>query len=135
MYPILLVYRDAIRGNFNGDLFEVAFSASEAVCQEINAWVAKQTNNKIPQLITPSGISPASILVLTNAIYFLSEWLRAFPKRNTKDLAFYPLKGRETKVPTMYVDAYFGYAEEPDLQYLELPYVGETLAMGIVLPR
>ncbi len=134
-YPILENYRDAIRGNFKGDLFEVAFSAGEAVCDKINAWVAKQTNNKISQLLAPGALNPESVLVLTNAIYFLGAWLHMFPARNTKMLPFYPVPGQDTKVATMHVEATFGYLEDPNVQYLEMPYVGEDLAMGIVLPK
>ncbi len=134
-HPILPEYRDAIRGSFKGDLFEVAFSAGEAIRKEINTWVAKQTNNKIPQLLAPGAPGPGSVLVLTNAIYFFGAWLHPFPERNTKNLPFYPPTGGETKVAMMHLEATFGYAEDADIQYLELPYVGETLAMGIVLPK
>ncbi len=134
-YSILEAYRNAIRVHFKGELFDVDFSVPEAVRQQVNSWVAKQTNNKIPQLLSAGAPSPGSVLVLTNAIYFLGTWLRVFPARNTENMPFYMLTGRSTKVPTMHIEATFGYAEDTDLQYLEMPYVGDTLAMGVVLPK
>ena len=36
----------------------------------INQWVAQQTNNKITNLLAPGSVTPATRLILTNAIYF-----------------------------------------------------------------
>ncbi len=134
-HPIVPEYRKMMRRDFKSDLYDVKFSPAEAICKEINAWVSRQTRGKILQLMSPSGIPADSGLVITNAIYFLGEWLTVFPAHTTKDLPFYQLNGQETNVPTMYVKATFNYAENPEVQYLELPYVGEFLAMGIFLPK
>ncbi len=65
-------------------------------------------------------------LVLTNAIYFKGTWQSQFKKKLTKDDPFTLLDGKEIKVPMMGQTDSFGYAEETDLQVLEMPYKAES---------
>ncbi len=134
-YPVHQKYHDAIRQFYKGDLFEVAFSDPAAACKVINSWVSTQTKTKIPRIIEPNDLNEASNLVLTTAIYFLGEWLIRFHERNTCDRVFYPLTGQEIRVSTMHLESTFGYMEDEDLQYLEMPYEGNNFAMGILLPK
>jgi len=102
--------------------------------KEINAWVARQTHDKIPDLLPPQSIDGAK-LVLTNAIYFKGKWEHPFKPENTKDVPFFAASG-EINVPTMQQKAEFGYAKlEDGTQVLELPYAGGELAMDILLPE
>ncbi len=44
----------------------------------INEWVSEQTRNRINDLFPEGSIKPSTALVLTNAIYFLADWLIKF---------------------------------------------------------
>ena len=48
--------------------------ATEQARQTINAWVEKQTQDKIKELLKPGILKPTTRLVLTNAIYFKGDW-------------------------------------------------------------
>jgi serpin B len=107
---------------------------SEASRQHINGWVAKQTRDKIKDLLAPGVINDQTRLVLTNAIYFKAQWRSPFDKEQTQKQNFFTSSGK-VKVPLMEQTGNFGYAERDKVQVLELPYVGNSLAMVVVLPK
>jgi serpin B len=121
--------------SFGAGLRSVDFlNDPEGARKAINAWVEKQTRDKIKELISASNIDKDTDLILTNAIYFKGSWTVPFPKTSTKDEDF--KDGQTSKpVPTMHLTSHFGYLEADDLQALDLPYVGNDLSMVILLPK
>ena len=117
--------------------------ATEAARQTINAWIEKQTRDKIKDLIKPGILDAATRLVLTNAIYFKGKWAEEFDKKATQDEDFFLTPEKKVAAPLMHRTADFGYLESDDLQALELPYQvargdshgrGDRLAMVVLLP-
>lgn len=107
----------------------------EAARREINAWTAKQTADKITDLIGPNVLTELTRLVLTNAIYFKGKWQSQFKKEATKEMLF-AVTGTEKKpVPMMHQTSKFGYAGDENVQVLEMPYAGGDLSMVVILPR
>ena len=74
-------------------------------------------------------------LVLTNAIYFKSNWATKFSKAATKDGPFRLTADKSVDVPMMHLSCELAYAENDDVQMLELPYIDNDLSMTIVLPK
>ena len=100
----------------------------------INAWIEKETRDKIADMLAPGVITPDTRLVLTNAVYFKGAWSHTFAKNATRDEQFWR-HGREAiTVPLMHQKHGYRYAEAPGLQVLELPY-RKHLSLLIVLPR
>ncbi len=114
---------------------------SNQACQDINDWVAEQTEDKIKDLVTPSDITPLTRLVLTNTIFFKASWLIPFDPDKTYDGTFYLNDGSTAAVPMMIPDYGIG---ENSVQYpavkgsdytaIELPYFGEDFSMLIIMP-
>jgi len=105
----------------------------------INTWVANQTNDKIVDLIPQGAISPLTKLVLTNAIYFLGEWLYSFNSEYTKEKSFTLLDKSTVSVPTMSYSksdtlVKMRYARGSGVRALDFPYKGDRLAMTVLLP-
>jgi serpin B len=124
------------RDNYGAGLREVDFKdAAEAARQEINAWVEKQTHDKIKDLLKPGVVNPLTRLVLTNAIYFKGDWDSQFKKDRTRDEAFDDGGGEKLKVPMMHQTAKFKYYDAGTLQVLEMPYAGKELSMVVLLPK
>jgi serpin B len=121
---------------YGANLFQVNFKQNvEKVRLEINTWVAKQTREKITDLLAPGVLSELTRLVLTNAIYFKGNWASQFePDQTIADL-FWLTPDKNMNTPMMHQQNSFKYGENDVLQVLELPYVGEDLAMVILLPR
>ena len=87
---------------YGGKLQEVDFvAATEKARQTINAWVEKQTNDKIKDLIGQGVLDAATRLVLTNAIYFKGNWASQFKQDQTRDEPFTLLDGGKVQVPMM----------------------------------
>lgn len=106
----------------------------EAAREEINTWVADKTSARIDELIAPGVLSPATRLVLTNAVYLKAPWQHPFDEGATTPGDFTTLDGSTSTVDLMSVSASFRYGRVGDLQAIELPYVGDELAMLVIVP-
>ncbi len=125
------------RKNYGAGVKAVDFKTrSEEARQEINAWVEKQTKDKIKNLLCPGDVNPSTYLVLANAIYLKATWLVKFPKEETKDAIFEVSHEDKPLVPMMHhADKGFRYFEDEYFQCLELPYAENRLSMVLLLPR
>jgi len=131
-----------LQRNYNTTLAQLNFAEEAEKCRkEINRWVEDKTNNKIKNLLPPGSVKSLTRFVLTNAIYFKSNWKSKFDKKHTSMRNFNTLSdqdGSETKkVPTMYqnVKAYAaGFIPASGYKLLELPYESRDLSMLIILP-
>jgi serpin B len=135
-HAFLPAYTRLVRDNYGAGLEEVDFAgATEEARRTINAWVEKQTRDKIKELFRPGVIKPDARLVLTNAIYFKGDWKAPFKKERTHDGPFHLTGGGMATVPLMEQTARFGYYEGEVSQVLELPYAGKDLSMVVFLPK
>jgi len=134
-YPFLPSFLKLAADSYGAGLHEVNFKAIEAARHTINAWVEKETNDKIKDLI-PAGVLRADTrLVLTNAIYFKGAWTSPFKKNLTRDDAFFTAADKKTTVPMMNQTGSFKYLDQADFQALELPYEGKDLSLVVLLPK
>jgi serpin B len=122
--------------NYGAGLKEVDFvQATEPARKTINAWVEKQTNDKIKDLLKPGDLTAATRLVLTNAIYFKSPWQNKFWKESTKPEDFTLAAGTKAKVPMMHKVETTAYAEGGTLEIVAIPYKDHALSMVVLLPK
>ena len=110
-------------------------NSTEAARQMINHWVEDKTKQKIKDLIKPGVLDPLTRLVLANAIYFKGNWKTQFQPDRTKDAPFHVSPTRVVQVPMMSQKENYNYADLGTLSMIELPYIGEELAMIILLPK
>ena len=102
----------------------------------INRWVEQQTNDKIQNLIAPGVLTPATRLVLTNAIYFKGTWRNQFEKAATAGRAsFTSPPSQSVNRPLMHRTGSYPYYDGGTFQALELPYKGDELSMVVLLPK
>ncbi len=135
-YEFLSGFLDTLAQNYGAGLRPLDFgSESEESRLTINNWVSDQTNEKIKDLIPQGVLGPATVLVLTNAIYFNAAWQYPFNENQTKDGSFYLLDGNVIIVPMMRNTESYGYAEGDNYQAIELSYDGGELSMVILLPQ
>ncbi len=135
-YEFLKEYIELIKTDYEGNLNQVDFiQETESARNTINAWVEKQTKDKIKDLIARGSLTPMTRLVITNAVYFKGNWARQFEKDSTADAPFNLTDDKNVGVPMMNKTAEFGYAEKEDFQILEMPYVDNELSMFILLPQ
>jgi len=104
---------------------------------QVNDWVAENTNQKIRNILSNDSVDETTKLVLVNAIYFKGDWSKKFNKQNTRDGDFLISQIEKKKVPLMYMreaEVVYGFNESLHCQAIEVPYVGETLGLVILLP-
>jgi serpin B len=104
----------------------------------INYWVEQETNGKIKDLLDSNDIDPLTYLILTNAIYFQSDWKYQFDSEATENETFANSSGGEKLTELMHMcdeDINLNYSSNNEIQLLMLPYKDEELSMYILLPK
>jgi len=102
---------------------------------EINQWVADQTEDRIKNII--SNISSQDVMFLINTIYFKGPWSQPFLENSTHSGTFFPDSNTQEDVDMMLHDSQFRYLDRPDFQASTL-LIGKdepAFAMDIILPK
>ena len=119
---------------YGADMRALDFSSDpEAARQLINAWVADQTRDRIPDLLPQGSIDALVRLVLVNTVFFKATWFTEFDPARTSDQAFTLPNGSVAMVPTMNGAVRTTYGEGNGWQMVRLPYWG-GYSMMIVVP-
>lgn len=116
---------------YDAKVSELDFNQPKAV-DEINNWVNKNTNGKIPEMI--ETIDPAEVLILMNAVYFNGGWKKEFQPSETKEERFKLQDGSSKPVQMMAQTDTYEYLEEDGFQAIRLPYGEGQMDMLIILP-
>lgn len=133
--PIETAYLDALASRYGAGLRLVDYvGATEAARRTINHWVSETTEERIPELITPGVLGVDTRLTLVNAIYLKAPWLEPFAENATTSGSFTRADGTFVDVPFMGASLQLGYGEGDGWRAVEIPYLGGTLAMTIVVP-
>jgi serpin B len=134
-YPFETPFLDRLALDYGAGVHVVDYRRDPASARRsINAWVAKQTEDKIPELIPKGVLDALTRLVLTNAIYLNAPWRYPFDPAHTRDDTFNLFDGSRVTTPFMHASESFSYATGAGWQALRIPYVDPRLALEIVLP-
>ena len=129
-------YLKLVQSDYAAGFHRVNFKLSpESVRTTINAWVEKQTNDKIKDLISPGALNPTTRLVLTNAIYFKGNWQDQFDKEATQKEEFHLSAAQWVMTSMMHRTGGYRYFDGGTFQALELPYSGNEISMVVLLPK
>lgn len=146
-YPITESFGRIVQEVYGARLEEVDFGVSTIeICNELNAWIAGRTGNRIQSAIEPSMIDSATAMVLINAVSFRGTWPLAFQQDFTKLSPFDKGDGKTVMVPLMHKVSTLRYAETDQAQFLELPFSDQpplpeelntncAFSMLLLLPR
>ncbi len=134
-YEFLPEFLDTLAMNYSAGLHIVDYiEATEEARRMINQWVSEQTEDKIKDLIKPGVLNDLTRLVLANAIYFNAGWFFPFDEEGTQKGEFHLIDGELVHVPMMFQQETFRYSGGDGYQVVELLYVGQEMAMVILLP-
>jgi len=135
-YPFRKSYVAEVRKHFEAVIKTLDFRSHPEPSREIiNSWVEDKTNQKIKDLLSPGHINNDTQLVLTNAVYFMSNWALTFSKRATRDLPFTLIDGTKMNCPQMFQQAHLSYLDSKDFHGISLPYKGHGMEMILFLPK
>ncbi len=133
---VLPAWSELVADLFGADAASVDFAAAPEIARiAINAWVAENTRDAIPDLLSPGVIDRETRAVLVDAVYLLARWVEPFHPGLTRPDAFALPDGTEVEVPMMSAQRDLPYASTDDAEAVRLAYEGDALAMTILLPR
>jgi serpin B len=129
-------YLDLLDVYYGGGFSEADFSGhTERSRGEINRWAENNTGGRIKELLAEGDLDPATVLILTNAVYFKGSWDVRFKKEETHKGVFHTTEKEKEEVDMMSRTGDFSYGEAGGKAVLlEIPYRGNELSMVIILP-
>ena len=107
--------------------------ADKATVNAINDWVARKTNNLIPQIVN-DNIADAG-LIAVNALYFKDDWAVTFNKAQTRLAAFRDANGGITDVPMMHATMPTAFRSEGRFAAVDLGYKSGRFSLTMVTTR
>lgn len=120
---------------YNAEVNDIDFSSPSDAISTINKWYAEKTKNKITNVLT--NLSPETILILINTLYFKSGWAEyyKFNKIATAVNDFYAENGEVQKVNMMNQTNYFPYASNDYASFLSIPFGNKAYSMLFAIPN
>ncbi len=127
-------YARMVRDELGGLIEPVPFIANQtAALRQINAWAARETHNRIPEILTVPD--PLRRLVLTNAVYFKGKWTDQFTANATRDGNFYTGAEAHVQARLMHQLTNARYFATPTFQAADFDYDEGAFALAVFLPR
>lgn len=133
---LLAEYVQTVRENYKAALTPLNYAANPAkAAKTINTWVEKNTNGKIKDIISEGLLRKDTPMVLTNAVYFKSEWLSKFEPSNTLTHPFWTTQQNSVSAVMMNkTDDDIPYLKTDELEAVEIPYKDNRFSMLVMLP-
>jgi serine protease inhibitor len=123
-----------LKNSYKAESSVLDFNNPESI-KTINAWVNKNTNQKITKII--DNIPSNMVMYVINAIYFKGSWTNSFDKKLTENRDFSQAPGYTPRqVPMMKETRDFSYLENDDFQSVKLDYgKNKEISMYVFLPK
>lgn len=125
---------DAIETQYRGHVEFVDYANPQAAEDTINAWVSQQTLGNIDDLV--DSLSPQTLMVLTNTVYFRSLWESPFDPEQTGNYGnvFELDSGETVTIPMMYGQFYAARTQIEGYDILDLPFANGQSSMILAIP-
>lgn len=126
---------DMLAVNYDAGIQEMNFAkAPDEATKFINDVVAKDTHDRIQNLIPDGAIDASTQLVLTNAIYLKAPWAAEFDKADEK-MSFTKLDKSAVETDMIQASSFFDYVEGDNYQAALIPLRKRTFSVMFVLPN
>jgi len=126
-------FLSTLSGSYDCEPAILDFRESQASVQQINDWVAEQTNDKITDLL--QQITEYDLAFLINALYFKADWSTGFAEEATFPGPFTTADGSEVEVEYVNADRDFTTAVHDGWQMVDLPFRDSTFSLSLVQPE
>jgi serpin B len=105
---------------------------ADANLADINGWVSRKTDARIPTML--DRLDPHSSAILLDAIYFKARWASVFDKKLTRDETFHLSRSQQAEVALMNQTGGFSLVSRGGYRALRLNYQIPELGLVVVLP-
>lgn len=127
-------YIKEVKDRYSADVYSADFSNRADMTNKINKWVERQTYGMIKTIDT--RVSPATTMLLIDALYMKAEWVKPFDGELTKRKPFFNADGSKSMVDMMFQCLSNPcYLDTDEYQAIQLPYCGGRYGMAIVKPK
>jgi serpin B len=126
-------YTRRLATRYKADAARINFTQSEAARTQINGWTAQHTAGRIPELLPPDSVSPATKLTLTTALHFRSPWERPFDPELTAPRPFATPTGSKA-VPMLVDERGVLQAQVDGTFVMALPFAGDGYTLLLAVP-
>ncbi len=127
-------FLDTLAENYGAGVRLTNFAADpEGARKRINGWVAKETDDRVLDILAPGTIADSTKVVLVDAIYFKAGWESTFG--DAQPAPFHALDGSVPQALTMTQTTHMGWAHGAGYDAVELPYEGHQLSFLAVVPE
>ena len=134
-YELLQTFLNTLEFDYRAPARRVDFLGDpEGSRMAINDWVVRETRGRIEDLLSAGVITPATRMILVNAIYFYAAWADPFSPEQTYDAPFTLADGSVVPVATMHGTMTGDYARVDGVEVIDLPFARGTARMTVLLP-
>lgn len=123
---------------YHAETETINFANPGKATEKINGWVANVTKDKIKDLLSSESVSPKTIMVLVNAIYFKSTWKYQFDPSMTTKSEFHINSENSITIDFMNIEQEFKYIDGMwalnGSMAVELPYSDPGVSMIFIKP-
>jgi serpin B len=119
-------YMTALKTKYAAEIFK------NAGLDDINGWVARKTEGKIPRML--DATDPGAAATLLNAVYFKARWASVFDPGYTRNEAFDLTRSQQAEVAMMNQTGRFSLVSRGGYRAVRLNYEVPELGLVIVLP-
>lgn len=123
-YQIQSEFQQIAQNDFYSTAQSVNFANQIAAANQINNYVANETNNQITNLVQSNQMTSDTEMILVNALHFKGQWTHMFSKQSTKSVPFFT--GGDCKTSTVNVSMM-------SQQVLLLPNI-ENIYLSVAVP-
>jgi serpin B len=130
-------FLDVLSAEFGSGVRVVDFrSDPERARRTVNAWLEGDSGGQLTDLVPRGTFTQYTRFVVTSAFTLRAPWLVPFPDDGVRPRPFTLADGRTVEVPTLATRAETGlrHGRGDGWEAVELPYLGEELAMVVILP-
>jgi len=126
-----------VEASYNATAANLIMMAAQGPEAAVNGFVEAHTEGLVKDLLPMYSITPNTVMLLVNTVYFNGSWASEFPLYKTGKRSFRQLGGATSQVDMMRDDRSVMLRHDDGLHadILQLPMAGGRFSMYIALPR
>ncbi len=113
----------------------VDMSNPKEVASEVNRWANRKTEGRIPNILSPSQITPYTRMILCNSLYMNLPWTHKFEATSTFNKDFYDEDGDTAKLKFVNDFGYYPYSYDKKFHFVLKDLANEEQAFCLILPK
>lgn len=133
--PFSESFLEGLQRTYGAEVQRVNFRNRTHLQRSINAWIGKQTRERLRNVVPLDMLHPEGTFVAVNAMWMEAEWASQFEDGMTRNEDFFVRADQTISVPMMNQVTPFRYAVTDVAELVEMPYRDTPIGFVLVVPR